>query len=217
MLPGGATATATTVVAIALATIGLATGGSAGSTGRARCRYTRTRSGALAGTSNVRGHQGGRRQGWLSSDLHLLQQKVCTCLCKSRVRAMHLEDRHHMAEFTAQAAKERENHLPIANGITELGKGGSHGFKAMAVVGNGQGVLAEVAKLGLEKKSTRLPLSEKLIFKELPGLTSSTFLQHEGLLQVARDGAVYPGENNAVRLRPSRTCGERLVLKNVLG
>jgi hypothetical protein len=50
---------------------------------------------------------------------------------------MHLKDGHHVSKFTAQATKEREHHLSITDRITKLSEGGSHGFKAAAVVDDG--------------------------------------------------------------------------------
>lgn len=55
---------------------------------------------------------------------------------------MHLEDGHHVAKPLAQAAKKHEDHLPVADRVTELGEGGGHRLEAAAVVGDGQGALA---------------------------------------------------------------------------
>jgi hypothetical protein len=54
-------------------------------------------------------------------------------------------------KFAVKAAKESKNHLTITDGITELTKGGSHGFKAATIIPNGHRALTEVTKLSLKQ------------------------------------------------------------------
>ena len=49
-----------------------------------------------------------------------------SCLRERGERPVHLEDGHHVVQLAAEAAKEREQHLPIADGIAELSKGSRH-------------------------------------------------------------------------------------------
>jgi predicted N-formylglutamate amidohydrolase len=81
---------------------------------------------------------------------------------------VHLEDGHHVAELTAEAAKERQHHLAIADGVAELSEGCSHGLEATAVVGDAQRLLTKIAELRLEEKSTRLLLAEEFILEVAP-------------------------------------------------
>ena len=120
-----------------------------------------------------------------------------------------------MAELATQAAKERQHHLPVSNGIAELGERYDHGLEAATVVGDRQGVLAEVAELCLEEEGTRLLLPKELVLEEAPCLAGGALPQHEGLLQVAGDGAVDPRQDDAVRLRPRRARGEGRVLEDM--
>jgi hypothetical protein len=75
---------------------------------------------------------------------------VRTSLCERGERLVHLEDGHHVTELAAEATKEREHHLPIADGIAETGKGCRHWLKLAAVVSDAQGLLAEVAEFCLK-------------------------------------------------------------------
>jgi hypothetical protein len=101
---------------------------------------------------------------------------------------VHLEDGHHVVELAAEAAKEREHHLPIADGIAELGKGSRHrdarGLLA-AVVGDAQGLLVAVAEFHLEQKRPGLLLAEKLVLEIAPRPASGALPHHQRLLQVA--------------------------------
>jgi hypothetical protein len=130
---------------------------------------------------------------------------------------MHLEDGHHVAELAIEAAEEHEYHLPIADGVAEFGKGGSHGLEAAAVFGDAQRLLAEGVELHLEEKGTGLLLVEEHILEVAPSVAGGTLPHHQRLLQIAGDGAVDPREDAAVRLDPRRACGERLILENMAG
>ena len=75
------------------------------------------------------------------------------CPRKRGEQPVHLEDGHHVAELATEAAKEREHHLSITDGITELGKGSRHRLELAAVVGDARGLLTEVAdQFHLEQK-----------------------------------------------------------------
>lgn len=115
---------------------------------------------------------------------------------------MHLEDGHHVVELAAEAAKECKHHLPIADGIAELGKRSSHRLETAAVVGHVQGLLAEVAELRFQKKRTGLLLAEEFVLEVAPGPASGTLLHHQGLLQIVGDSVVDPRQDAAVRLDP---------------
>jgi hypothetical protein len=128
---------------------------------------------------------------------------------------MHLEDGHHVAKLTVQATEKREHHLPIADWVAELGEGGGHRLEAATVVSDVQGTLAEVAKLCLEEERAGLLLAEELVLEIAPGATSGELPHHQRLLQVIRDGAVDPCQDDAVRLHPGRAIGEGLVIKNM--
>jgi hypothetical protein len=91
---------------------------------------------------------------------------------------MHLEDGHRVAELAAQATKEHEHHLPIPDGVAELGKGGGHRLETATVVGDVQGVFAEVAELHLEEERAGLLLAEELVLKVAPGPASKKLLIH---------------------------------------
>jgi hypothetical protein len=43
-------------------------------------------------------------------------------LSKGRERAMHLENGHHMTEFTIKATEEGEHHMAVTDGVAELGQ-----------------------------------------------------------------------------------------------
>jgi hypothetical protein len=103
-------------------------------------------------------------------------------LGERRKRTMHLKNSHHVTEFTVEAAKERKDHLPIADGVTELGEGGGHGLERAAEVGDGHGVLTEVAELRLQEESPRLLLPEKFVLEVAPRLAGVALADHEGLL-----------------------------------
>ena len=90
-----------------------------------------------------------------------------------------------MAELAVEAAEEREHHLAIADGVTELGEGCSHGLEAATVVGDAQRLLTKIAELCFEEKSTSLLLSEKLILQVAPCSTCRTLAYHQRLLQIA--------------------------------
>jgi hypothetical protein len=182
----------------------LATGRCSGALRRRRWTWRR----------NDEGGWWGRRT---SVDLHLLQQEVSMGFSERRERPVHLEDGHHVAKLATEAAEEREYHLPIADGVAEFGKGGNHRLKAAAVVGDAQGLLAEGTELRLKEKSTRLLLSEEFILEVAPRVAGGTLPHHQRLLQVARDSAVDPREDAAVRLDPRRAGGERLILEDVAG
>jgi hypothetical protein len=128
---------------------------------------------------------------------------------------VHLEDGHHLAELTAEAAKEREHHLPIVDGIAELGKGSRHRFELAAVVGDSQGLLAEVAEFCFEQKRPRLPLAEELVLEVAPRPASGALSHHQRLLQVTGDGAVDPCQDAAIGLNPCRARRERFIFKDV--
>jgi hypothetical protein len=128
---------------------------------------------------------------------------------------VHLEDGHHVAELAAEAAEEREHHLAITDGITELCEGCNHGLKTAAVVGDAQRLLTKIAELRLEEKGTRLLLAEEFILEVAPCIACWTLAHHQGLLQVTGDGAVDPCEDVAVRLDLGRARGEGLILENV--
>jgi hypothetical protein len=120
-----------------------------------------------------------------------------------------------VAELTAEAAKEREHHLPIADGIAELGKGSRHRFELAAVVGDAQGLLAEVAEFCFEQKRPRLPLAEELVLEVAPRPASGALPHHQRLLQVAENGAVDPCQDAAIGLNPCRARRERFIFKDV--
>jgi hypothetical protein len=128
---------------------------------------------------------------------------------------VHLEDGHHVAELAAEAAEEREHHLPIPDGVAELGKGSRHGLELAAVVGDAQGLLSEVAEFRLEQERPGLLLAEELVLKIAPRPASGTLPQHQGLLQVAGDSAVDPHQDTTVGLNPCRARREGFVLKDV--
>lgn len=136
--------------------------------------------------------------------LDFLQQEVSLSLRKGRERTVQLEDGHHVAELSVQATEEREDHLPIANGVAELGKGGGHRLEAATIVGDVQGALTEVAKLRLEEERPGLALAEELVLEMAPGTASGGLPQHQRLLQVIGDGVVDPCQDGAVHLRPRR-------------
>jgi hypothetical protein len=54
-------------------------------------------------------------------------------------------------KLAVEAVKESKDHLTITDGITELTQGGSHGFKAAAIIPNRHRALTEVAKLSLKQ------------------------------------------------------------------
>jgi hypothetical protein len=159
--------------------------------------------------------EGGWRGRRSCVDFQLLQQQVRSCLCERGERPVHLEDGHHLAELTAEAAKEREHHLPIVDGIAELGKGSRHRFELAAVVGDSQGLLAEVAEFCFEQKRPRLPLAEELVLEVAPRPASGALSHHQRLLQVTGDGAVDPCQDAAIGLNPCRARRERFIFKDV--
>jgi hypothetical protein len=128
---------------------------------------------------------------------------------------VHLEDGHDVVELTAEAAKEREHHLPIADGIAELGKGSRHRFELAAVLGDAQGLFAEVAEFCFEQKRPRLPLAEELVLEVAPRAASGALLHHQRLLQVAGDGVVDPCQDAAIGLNPCRARQESFIFKDV--
>lgn len=95
---------------------------------------------------------------------------------------MHLENGHHMTEFTIEATEEGEHHLAVTDGVAELGQRRRHRLQLATVVGDGQGVLTEVAELRLQEKNPRLLLPEKLVFEVAPCLAGVALADHEGLL-----------------------------------
>jgi hypothetical protein len=140
---------------------------------------------------------------------------VRSCLCERGERPVHLEDGHHVAELTAEAAKESEHHLPIADGIIELSKGSRHRFELAAVVGDAQGFLAEVAEFCFEQKRQGLPLVEELVLEVAPRSASGALPHHQRLLQVTGDGAVDPCQDAAIGLNPCQARRESFIFKEV--
>jgi hypothetical protein len=124
-----ATRLATLLVAAALATpapVALA--------GRLPTRLAHAGRGrALAGVWSsrrwlCRGDEGRGRRRRPSVDVDFLEQEVGARLGERRERAMHLQDRHHVAILATEATQESEHHLAIADGVAEFGEGRRHGL-----------------------------------------------------------------------------------------
>ena len=87
-----------------------------------------------------------------------------------------------MAELATQTTEEHEHQLPIADGVAELDERGGHRLETATVIGDAQGVLAEVAELRFEEERVGLPLAEELVLEVAPGTASGSLPHHQGLL-----------------------------------
>jgi hypothetical protein len=112
-----------------------------------------------------RGDEGRRRGRWEGVDVDLLKEQVRAGLGERRKRMLHLQNRHHVTEFTTESAKEGEHHPAVTDGIAEFGERRSHGLQLAAKVGDRHGVLSKVAELCFQEKGTRLLLAEEFVLK----------------------------------------------------
>jgi len=91
----------------------------------------------------------------------------------------------------------------VLDGLTEVGKGIRHALHLAAVIIDGEGTLAESAKLGIEELGAGLAIVEELLFNPEPCYPSGeAVVLVDDVQEIGRYGVEEPREDDAVHARP---------------
>lgn len=160
--------------------------------------------------------------GWSSrggarSHGELFQKELGAGLDERREGALALQVGAQMSEAVVEAAQKVDGEQPVGDGLTELDQGVGKGLHPPAVVGDGEGALAQGAELGVDEDDAGLPIAHKLLLESQPRRTGSGGGGGDNLVELGRDGAVEPGEYMEFHPDPGRDVGEGGIAQHVVG
>jgi hypothetical protein len=188
------------------------------STGLGRRRSGGEGSGGAGRGCRCRRDEDGRsRGGGDRSHGELFEEELRADLDERREGALALQVRAQVSEAVVEAAQEVDGEQPVGDGLTELDQGVGEGLHPPAVVGDGEGALAEGAELGVDEDDAGLPIAHELFLESQPRRTGCGGGGGDNLVELERDGAVEPREDMEVHPEPGSDIGEGGIAQHVVG
>jgi hypothetical protein len=138
-------------------------------------------------------------------------------LDERREGALALQVRAQVSEAVVEAAQKVDGEQPVGDGLTELDQGVGKGFHPSAVVGDGEGALAQGAVLGVDEDDAGLPIAHELLLESQPHCTGCVGGGDDNLVELRQDGAVEPGEDMEFHPDPVSDVGEGGIAPHVVG